>query len=697
MNKKTTIYYLCFLMILLTYNLMEECSAQSDSAIFQSLPEEFWSEQLEEFAGEEAEVDLSELIESSRFSVEEKIDINRLSPEVALQILQLTEKQYYQLQLYIEEYGELLTLYELLAVESFTEADLQRLLPYFTIEKAPPKKGFRKVFYNPKQEVLFRYEQVLEEKIGYDTTRTNYYLGSPSRLIFRYKYQTKHLSIALAGEKDAGEQFFGETQKQGFDHYAFNLILKDLGILKSVVLGSYRLNFGQGLIAGGGLLGGKGGAAKTVRKFSTGIQPTAPMNESDYLCGVAVAIGNNRYKGTLFYGYRHFDGEVKEKGDERFFGGTLSVNGYHRTPKELEKKRQLMQNLYGGNFRYNGAVLQIGVQALYSHFSAEILPNGDFYRLFDFTGKSCYNIGIDYQLLIRKNILFGEAAYSKNSGWALLQGAILQPDPKVNIGLLFRYYSPKYIASMSGAFGEGSKVRNETGLYLSTDIILGGKSTLSFYADFFRFLWLRYQVDKPTSGMELSAKWRREIAGNAKIEWLYGYKKQEKNGTTNPYFKEITTRHRHKCRTTFLYNPFSRLQLKTEIDFIFNAVEDVSSRQRGILIFQDVSLSFPRANLETKCRVAFFDTDSYEERLYAYEQDLIYSFNITGYYYQGWRSYLMFKYRILFIDLSLRVSYTYYINKKEIGSGLELINEPHKTDIKAQIVIKIPNRGRKRV
>ena len=114
-------------MILLLTSQMKS-SAQSDSVINHYLTEEIWSDHLEELAGDETEVDLSELIEMDFFFTNEKININCLSPEVASQILQLTDKQYYQLQLYIEEYGELLSLYELLAIESFSEEDLQRIL-----------------------------------------------------------------------------------------------------------------------------------------------------------------------------------------------------------------------------------------------------------------------------------------------------------------------------------------------------------------------------------------------------------------------------------------------------------------------------------------------------------------------------------------------------------------------------------------
>ena len=106
----------------------------------------------------------------------------------------------------------------------------------------------------------------------------------------------------------------------------------------------------------------------------------------------------------------------------------------------------------------------------------------------------------------------------------------------------------------------------------------------------------------------------------------------------------------------------------------------------GILAYQDVSYSFSKINLDLQLRIALFDTDSYEERIYAYEHDLYQTFNITGYYFQGWRAYLMLKYRYKFLDIWVRIAQTYYTNKTEIGSGADLIESPHKTELKVQLL-----------
>jgi len=74
------------------------------------------------------------------------------------------------------------------------------------------------------------------------------YPGSPQKVFIRYKYQYKNLlQYGVVGEKDAGEQFFKGSQKQGFDFYSVHFFVKNIGVIKSLALGDYTVSLGQGL------------------------------------------------------------------------------------------------------------------------------------------------------------------------------------------------------------------------------------------------------------------------------------------------------------------------------------------------------------------------------------------------------------------------------------------------------------------
>ena len=146
-------------------------------------------------------------------------------------------------------------------MEGFSYEDVRRLSPLVTVENVRSRDSFFKNFLRKsKSSLLYRYGQVLEKQVGYDKSLEKHYLGSPMRMSFKYQFNSQgKLQLAVSGEKDAGEQFFKGAQKYGFDFYSGYICLKDIGVLKKAVIGDFRLDFGQGLVVGSLLMGGKGG------------------------------------------------------------------------------------------------------------------------------------------------------------------------------------------------------------------------------------------------------------------------------------------------------------------------------------------------------------------------------------------------------------------------------------------------------
>ena len=85
-------------------------------------------------------------------------------------------------------------------------------------------------------------------------------------------------------------------------------------------------------------------------------------------------------------------------------------------------------------------------------------------------------------------------------------------------------------------------------------------------------------------------------------------------------------------------------------------------------------------------RIAYFSTQDYDNRQYTYEQDVQYAFSFPAYNGRGWRYYSVLSYDInKNLTFWLRWSRTDYINQETVGSGLDEIPFPHRSDVKAQI------------
>lgn len=682
-----------FLWIILFLGMQSALFSQEDTLFQHERIEDKVFDGIEELVleSESDEIDYADNLELLLQYQNSKINLNELSPEVAYNVLQLTDYQYYQLQLYIEVYGELVTIYELAAVDGFERETIDKFIDY--VEVKPSKNGrrfFTSFWRRSRQTLLLRYSQILEPQAGYEKGKEDGYLGNPMRLTFKYSFQSgQNFAMALSGEKDAGEEFFRGTQNQGFDHYAFYMNFKNLGVLKNCVIGDYNLNFGQGLVFGSRSMGSKGGGAAQIRRFATLIRPAAPMNESTHLRGVAVTLGNAQYMGTVFYSHRFFDGDLfLDEDSNSLFDGSLSISGYHRTLGEIEQQNKLQNRVYGANFQMKRRIFSLGATVAKTDFLAKILPAEELYRQFDFSGRSMCNLGVDYKVIVPKGVLFGEFGVSRNGGVAFLQGGVFDISPLSKVALLFRYYDKKYVALNSSAFGENSLSHNEIGLYVAADFILTRNMELSVNGDYYYFPWLRFRADKPTNGFDISSKLNWSICRNLEVSLKYQYKLKEANYRVTDYYQTVFMMQQHKFRCGFNFVPIPMLKMKTEIDYVINKTPSNDLNQ-GILLFQDVGIMITKWNLEAKMRFAFFDMDSYEERIYAYEQDFLYTFTVNGYYGKGVRIYLMLNYGYSFFDIQLRVGQTYYDDKITIGSGRELIMGNHKSEVKAQIIFHI--------
>lgn len=677
----------CWLLCCFLTWVSSEACAQMDT-----LCEDMLIDNMEYITNDEDENETTqeELLERWQQYADKKINLNNLDPDIAYVFLQFTDYQYYQLQLYIEKYGELLSISELAAVEGFAKEDVERIRDRVEVVPARGKqKLFARFFQQSKQMLLMRYGQILEKQGGYDKDEANGYLGNPLKLSFKYTFQSgPHFSMALAGEKDPGEQFFKGTQKYGFDHYSFFVNISNIGLLKSCVIGDYRLNFGQGLVLGSSLMGRKGGGTAQVRQFPSGLQAVAPMNESNCLRGTAVVIGNHHYTATLFYGHRFFDGKIINTSDRLSFEGSLNVNGYHRTLSEVEQKNQLRNRIYGAHLEVNRRIFSLGITCTETDFIYPRVPSEELYKQYEFLGKHIFYMGFNHKWIIRKVVLFGEAACSSNKGWGVLQGIFCDLDPRSKVSVLFRYYDKKYWTIQAAPFGESKSPQSEGGIYIAADYVTSRHTSLSVYADYYWFPWLRFRVDSPTANFDCALKFQfspsRKFAGSVK----YQYKHKYQNSKSSEYYNAVTYSDRHVFRLTLQEDPLSWLKMKTEINLLINVLEK-RAPACGFLFTQDLNLTVEKWNSGCKLRFAIFNTDSYDEKIGSYEQDLLYTFTVNNHYGRGFRYYLILFYQYRFVNFQIKFSQTYWDGKNTIGSGNTLIRGNTKSELKAQIIFHI--------
>jgi len=662
-----------------------------------------------EFIGENLEnssIDLTTYLEDLYYYYDNPINLNQTNFDELSKLLILTDNQIYGILNYRNKYGELLTIYELSAIEELDDETIEMILPFVTVTKVETDKfNFRKAVSYGKHDIFLRYQRVLEQKAGYldypdsvlAQSPNKQYTGSPDKIYTRYRYTYKNnLSWGLTGEKDAGEQFFKGSNKQGFDFYSAHFMLADVGVVKKVVIGDFQANFGQGLTMWSGFNMSKTANVLNVKRYAKGLKPYTSVNETNFLRGVGVTLqhqfeSKNHIDFTLFGSQKHIDANLN-LGDT-LFGQTsegissFQTTGFHRTVSEIEKEKTVKESIFGSAVHFSAKSFKVGLVGVVTNYSHPLAVSSQTYNQFNFTGTSNYSMGLNYTYYKGKASFFGETSLSKNNSIATLNGMTWHADPRLDIVILHRYLDKKNQSLYARPFG--GSTNNENGLYVGARAKISKHLNISAYYDQFTSNWLKWLTDGPSFGRDILVQADYKINYNSSFYIRFKNKVTQRNSKDDVLgVKPQVFLRKTNLRFHYIQRISSQITLKTRIEKVWFSYD--KDKSKGIMMYQDLSYHFKKIPLKIVGRYAIFDTDNYDTRIYAYENDLLYVFSIPSYYYKGIRTYLMAKYEIgQKIDIWLRWGLYSYANQTELSSGLEQIQGSKKSDIKIQVKIRL--------
>lgn len=651
---------------------------------------------------QEYDVDYNDLYDRLFSIYSSPLDLNKVNQAELQSLFFLTEEQISGILQYRNKYGNFLTFFELSTIEGFDRQTIEKLQKFVKIDN-DEKESLKEAFQNPSaHEFMMRYQRIIEEKKGYspaDSTKgggvTTRYEGDPGRIFARYFLaKPGRYSMGFTTEKDPGEKVIWDpsTKRYGMDYYSFHIMLENVAFLDKIIVGDFSLDFGQGLIFGSGIRIGKGAEpVSTIRRSGLGLRPYRSSYESKDFSGLATSISFGAANFTLFYSYVHRDARIQsqehELNNEFQYISSISNIGLHRTPSEIASKHNLSDRSIGANVNYNviNQKLIVGLNTLFTEYNKPIMPGAEKYRLYQFKGKSNYNSSLYVNYYFKRGHLFGEIAMSKSGGIAQSSGIIMSLASFIRTSLHFRNYNSHYHSFSGNAFGENTVIGNENGIFWGIMIHPLEKLQFNAYLDYFKFPWLKYQVDAPSDGTDFMASINYNVSEQASIRFRYRDKsKSHNNSSLSNNLAAI-----HPIRTVRIIFDFEYIldQSFTSRSWIqTTSVTTLNDRDYGFMIAQD--LSYRSNNLMLSGRFALFDTDDYDSRIYIYEPDLLYVYSVPSFYNQGIRYYILCKWSISKrITLWAKYGQTKYYNVESIGSGLEEIGGNTRSNLGFQLKI----------
>lgn len=629
-------------------------------------------------------------------------DLNHSNLDEFVEMGLLTDRQVFALQTHVRSVGALISVYELQSVPGFDIDVIRRIRPFVTVrgdlwDMRQPLGSL--LFRGGDHQLMTRWGRTVETQRGFtpDAAGNPRYLGDPNRLYLRYRHRNENrLSYGFTMEKDPGEEFFTGSNKHGFDFYSAHFFLHNYRQwMPRLALGDFNISMGQGLIMHTGYGVGKSAFVTQIKKGGHTVRPFASVNEVDFLRGGAVTIRPVPHVDvTVFASVRNRDGNVQIDSIEidgellpNLTFTSLQLSGLHRTRAEIEDENQITNHVAGASVQYRRSGFRGGINTLYNRLSSPLRRADALYNAYRFSGISLLNVSADYSYLYRNVHFFGETAMSDNGAVASINGLLVGLHRRADVAILGRWLPRDYHHLGATPFAETASGENEYGLYMGIEVRPTVQWTLSAYADVWKHPWLRFNIDRPSTGQEqlIRVTYRKRRTHELYVQYRHEQKERNLSGNTE-YIDPVVTQSRHNLRVHFARKVTPALELRSRIEGVFFR-EHTRSWENGFVIYQDVLYKPVGSAFSLTSRIAVFDTESFNAAVYAFENDLINQFYIPAYAYRGMRYYLNLRYRgVRNVTMEFRVAQTRYTDRNTVGSGNDLIMGPARTDVKAQII-----------
>ena len=641
----------------------------------------------------EEEIDYTTFFDDLMAVVQSPINLNFATREELKKIRFLSDMQIENILLYVYHNKGMCTIYELRLVEGLSANEVNNLLPFVYIDTTYKKKDtytLKEVFRYGKHEMQLRIDRAIETKEGYqfipeeeleEDENASAYQGDPfyTYLKYRFRYSSK-VYAGISAEKDAGEQFAWNEKTKGADFYGAYAQVNDIWKFKTINIGDFQANFGQGLVLQSSFGFGKSSYVLNVAKSENGFKKSGGTNEFSFMRGAAATARLGKFDVSAFYSNKMIDGEPQNN-----IFNSIYKTGLHRTELELEKKQTINQQIMGGNVTFTHNKFQVGLTTVNTILSDTLSPEATIYNANYFRGKQQLTAGLNYRLWLRKFLLFGEAAMTDNVGVATVNGVSFSPISKLGFVLLHRYYSPKFDNFHANAFSETSRINNEQGFYIGTEMRPIKYWKFAFYADAYTFKYPKFGIDKPTAGFDYMLQADYVPNRTTKMYWRTKWERKGKNiSDENVYHiaSQVGEIDKASMRYHLTYQ-FGEFTFKNIVEANI-AKLTVAEPTYGISLSQDVSYVPSEIPIRFDFRFHVFDAQNFENRFYSYEKDVLYAFSIPMYYGLGARYYVNMKYEInRSLALWFKIAQTTYADDREsVSSGNEAIEGNRKTDVR---------------
>ncbi len=580
------------------------------------------------------------------------IDLNSADIEIFAHYNLLTNAQILALKEYIFKNGNLVEKEELQQIEGFDKNTILKILPFSSVTNNEKKESA--------QQITFR----LQKKIN---NEEDYYPGSSEKILLKYKGRSSStINYSFTGEKDAGEEMFTK-KKKGFDFNSLYITYSGKSFINKIIIGDYIAQYGQGLTLWQGLGIGGGAGITGIYKSGRGTIPYSGTDENRFFRGFTLSAGKKRISADFWLSQHRLDAnKFSDTLNGEVHVSSFQTSGYHRSDFENYGYHSQKELCLGSSIIYKNKKLNVGIITIFGKYDYKLNSEYKPYNLYYFRGREFLNSGLFYNYSIKNIFIFGESSVDEGKSIAILCGTLIILDPRFALGYSYRNYPRNFQSLKSNAFGENTNNNNETGSYLGINYKIFNWLTYSFSVDLFSFKYIKYRVDQPSRGYDLSNQidFVRGKKFTAQLR-IQSKMKQQNETLSNETFHWLTDKNLTSYRFSIRMKMDNTWELGFRTEFVIPS-KSVNKQAPASSVSQSIYFHPLGKSISANARYSVFNCPSFDSRIYEYENDLPGAFSIPFYYGRGSRFYLNVNFKFMSsINFSVRYSINWIDNNEE--------------------------------
>ena len=583
---------------------------------------------------EEGEVPLEEVQEELLELASYPINLNQTTADELSKLRFLSDEQIDAILLYQYQHP-FQDIYELQLIDCLKDYEIRNLLPFVEVKPTPypslklgEKMYFREVMHYAKHEMTLRM----------DARNIEDFEGDPmyGKLRYRFNYRNK-VQAGLSVLRRQGDKAI-EQEGERWDYGGY-IQLKDIGPMKTVVAGNYQASFGYGLVVGSPFKRGKSAYIQSTATTDEGLKKYSSVGDSyNYFHGVGATARVSRWADvSAFYSLR--------KGKEDAWNHVVGVNATGRWNR-LKVGITAVENIEATSLQFR--------ERSQASYSLEVKDDESKRR------ATSGVMGVNARWNMGKVDIWGEVATSHGNKWGMgvITGVRYRPISDVNLLAIYRYYSPEFDNVYANSLCSWSRMKDEHGGYLGVEYNRLKNWQFSAFGDVWK------------TGFETMAQADFIPQKNYRMHTRFRVKRKDEKDT-------------YSLRWNMVYE-FGQWKMKTQADG--NMVQAEGEWTYGWSVLQDVEYRFADVPIVLQLRAQAFDAREWNNRVYIYENDVLYAYAIPFVYGLGGRFWLNARYKINDIfSVYLRVSETIY----QSAWAMEHDKKGSRTDVHALLRVKL--------